>query len=160
MQYNHENLGIRLMMGTFIVDLFESSGYERYDHVDDIYFTKKMPDSILVFNSRVSSNGRLFYNGLPITSGFTQKPSFFNSKNGFNPGKTSTDPVFLEMQNNTERMLEKIRLLISKQERIGRRLTDQKLMCEKCNHYFISFSMDANSVKDSDKKECFCSFYS
>ena len=158
MMYDHSNVGIRLMVGQFMVDLFEESGYERFDSEFEIFYVKSMPESILVFNTRIQSVGRPIYSGLPVTTGFSSK-SYSNPKNGITLIKTSTKPLFLEMQNNTERMLEKIRMLISRQEKIGLKLKDSKLKCRRCNCYFTAFDMNKSKLSECNKRECFCSFY-
>jgi len=158
MLYDHSNIGIRLMMGQFMIHLFKEKGYERLDSDFEVFYIKSMPESNLAFNTRIKSTGRPIYSGLPITTGFSSK-SYNNPKNGFDLVKTSTNPLFLNMQNNTERMLEKINMLIARQEKIGLKLKDERLKCRKCKCYFTAFDMSRNKSSHSSKRECYCSFY-
>jgi hypothetical protein len=155
MYYDHSNIGMRLMMGEFIIEVFESRNYEKINYSYDMYFMKKMPDSFLIFNPRIPHKGRPFYTGEPITTGFSSK-RYNNNKNGFNPIKTSTNPIFLQMQNNTARMIEKLNILINQQEKIGEKLSDKKLHCRKCNMLYMCFGMADVKHSPNTKRECFC----
>jgi hypothetical protein len=158
MIYDNNNIGARLMLGTFICSKLESMGFQVADDIkaDTIFFKKEYDMAMVIVNSSVKSIGRKIYTDEPVKFGVLytahQKQTVF-----FRSGHISSATSSVEAQGNTERMLELLDMKIRKVCKSANEPNVNHHYCKKCRTIFRNDGLKRKD-KEKSRRLCLCRF--